>query len=113
VSINGHCFVADTSQEASDTFFSAYAEVMSRIGRERGWPPTTREQFEHARGPHGNLIVGSPEEVTAQILQWHELFGHDRFLAQFSMGSLPHEAALRSIELLGTEVAPAVRAALG
>jgi alkanesulfonate monooxygenase SsuD/methylene tetrahydromethanopterin reductase-like flavin-dependent oxidoreductase (luciferase family) len=83
---------------------------MSRIGRERGWPPLTREQFELGRGPGGHLLVGSAEEVTEKILRLHELFGMDRFMAQLSVGPVPHRDLMRAIELLGTEVAPAVRA---
>ena len=86
--------------------------MMTRIGRERGWPPMTREQYEHGRSPRGHLLVGSPQEVADKILAQHELFGHDRFLAQMSLGTLPHEHAMRSTELLGTEVVPLVRAEL-
>ena len=110
VSINSHTFVADTSQKAADIFYPGYAETMTRIGRERGWPPLTREQFEAGRGPGGHLLVGSPQEVTEKILEQYEIFGHDRFLAQLSVGPMPHAELMRSIELLGTEVAPAVRA---
>jgi alkanesulfonate monooxygenase SsuD/methylene tetrahydromethanopterin reductase-like flavin-dependent oxidoreductase (luciferase family) len=85
---------------------------MTRIGRERGWPPTTRAQFDALRSPRGALLVGSPREVTDKILFQHRLFGHDRFLMQMSVGTLPHAQVMRSIELLGTEVAPAVRQAL-
>jgi probable LLM family oxidoreductase len=109
VSINSHTFVADTSQQAADTFYPGYAEVMSRIGRERGWPPITRPQFEAGRGPGGHLLVGSPTEVTEKILRLKELFGMERFLAQLSVGPLPHKDLMRAIELLGSEVAPAVR----
>ncbi|NTU78882.1 MAG: LLM class flavin-dependent oxidoreductase [Chloroflexales bacterium] len=112
LSINSHAFVADTAAEARDTFFPAYAAVMRRIGRERGWPPITRQQFEAACAPQGHLLVGSPDEVIAKILFEHRLFGHTRFLAQV-VGPVPHAAVLRSVELLGTVVAPAVRAALG
>jgi probable LLM family oxidoreductase len=112
VGINSHAYVADTGQQAADEFYPAYAEVMTRIGRERGWPPTTRPQFDALRSPRGALLVGSPQEVIDKILFQHELFGHQRFLAQTSMGSLPHARAMRSIELLGTVVAPAVRRAL-
>ena len=85
---------------------------MSRIGRERGWPPLTREQYEAGRGPGGHLLVGSPQEVTEKILEQHAIFGHDRFLAQLSVGPMPHANVMRAIELLGTVVAPAVRKAL-
>jgi alkanesulfonate monooxygenase SsuD/methylene tetrahydromethanopterin reductase-like flavin-dependent oxidoreductase (luciferase family) len=109
VSINSHAYVADTSQRAADEFFPAYAAMMTRIGRERGWPPMTRAQFDQLRAPRGALVVGSPQEVAEKILFQHELFGHDRFLAQMSVGTLPHAQAMRAIELLGTEVAPIVR----
>src|SRR4051794_28223924 len=109
VSINAHTFVADTSQQAADVFFPGYAEVMSRIGRERGWPPLTREQYDAGRGPGGHLLVGSPQEVTEKILEQHAIFGNDRFLAQLSVGPMPHAELMHAIELLGSEVAPAVR----
>ena len=109
VSINSHTYVAETSERAADEFFPAYAAMMTRIGRERGWPPMTRAQYEQGRSPRGHLLIGSPEEVADKILAQHELFGHDRFLAQMSLGTLPHEHALRSLELLGTEVVPRVR----
>jgi alkanesulfonate monooxygenase SsuD/methylene tetrahydromethanopterin reductase-like flavin-dependent oxidoreductase (luciferase family) len=83
--------------------------MMNRIGRERGWQPMTREQFDFLRSPRGALVVGSPEEVVEKILFQHEIFGHQRFLAQISVGNLPHGKAMRAIELLGTAVAPAVR----
>ena len=109
VGINSHTYVAETSERAADEFFPAYASMMTRIGRERGWPPMTREQYDHGRSPRGHLLVGSPREVADKILAQHELFGHDRFLAQMSLGPLPHARAMRSLELLGTEVAPLVR----
>src|SRR3954462_11775352 len=110
VSINSHAYVADHSHRAADEFFPAYAAMMTRIGRERGWPPMTRPQFDQLRSPRGALVVGSPREVAEKILFQHDLFGHDRFLAQMSVGTLPHAQAMRAIELLGTEVAPVVRA---
>ena len=109
IGINAHSFVADTSQKAAEVFYPGYAEVMSRIGRERGWPPLTREQYDAGRGPGGHLLVGSPQEVAGKILEQHEIFGHDRFLAQLSVGPVPHAELMRAIELLGTEVAPVVR----
>jgi probable LLM family oxidoreductase len=112
VSINSHTFVADTSQAARDRFFPSYAAMMNRIGRERGWAPLGRPQFEAGASPRGHLLVGSPQEVVEKILFEHEIFGNDRFLAQMSVGPMPHEQVMRSIELFGTEVAPAVRKAL-
>lgn len=107
--INSHTYIADTSQQARDEFFPPYSEVMSRIGRERGWPGMSRQQFDASTGKEGALLVGSPQEVVDKILYEHELFGHTRFLAQMSIGALPHKQAMRSIELLGTKVAPEVR----
>jgi alkanesulfonate monooxygenase SsuD/methylene tetrahydromethanopterin reductase-like flavin-dependent oxidoreductase (luciferase family) len=112
VGINSHTYLADTSQRARDEFFPAYSQVMNRIGRERGWPPMSRQQFDAACSPAGHLLVGSPQQVVEKILAEHELFGHDRFLAQISIGTLPHARVLHATELFGTAVAPAVREAL-
>ena len=101
--------MAEASRQASDENLPTYAAMMNRISRKRGWPPMSREQFEAGRSPRGALLVGSPEEVTEKILFEHELFGNDRFMAQISVGTLPHDKAMRAIELFGTEVAPAVR----
>lgn len=113
VGINSHTYIADTSERAADEFFPSYADLMSRIGRERGWPPVTRAQFEASRAMEGALLVGSVEQVVEKILFQHELFGHQRFLAQMTVGSMPHDRTMRSIELFGTRVAPAVRQAIG
>lgn len=112
VSINSHTYIADTSQRAADEFYPSYADTMSRIGRERGWPPMDREHYELMREPTGSLLVGSPQQVIDKILYEHELFRHTRFLAQMSVGTMPHAQMMRSIELFGTQVAPAVRKAL-
>jgi alkanesulfonate monooxygenase SsuD/methylene tetrahydromethanopterin reductase-like flavin-dependent oxidoreductase (luciferase family) len=85
---------------------------MARIGRERGWPPLQRQDFEASRTLRGASFVGSPQEVIEKILFQYEIFKHDRFLIQFSVGSVPHDKLLRSIELFGTEVAPAIRKAI-
>ncbi|HEY6089345.1 MAG TPA: LLM class flavin-dependent oxidoreductase [Gemmatimonadaceae bacterium] len=113
VSINSHAYVADDSKQAADEFFPSYAYVMTRLGRERGWPPATREQFEMLRSPRGALFVGSPQEVIDKILFQYKIFGHQRFLAQMSVGTMPHAKVMRSIELLGTKVAPVVRKETG
>jgi probable LLM family oxidoreductase len=112
VGINGHGFLADTAEAAVDAFFAPYAEVMSRVGRERGWPPLSRAQFDQGRGARGHLMVGTPDEAIAKILAQHEVFRHDRYLMQMSVGDQPQDAILRSIELLGMVVAPKVRAEL-
>jgi alkanesulfonate monooxygenase SsuD/methylene tetrahydromethanopterin reductase-like flavin-dependent oxidoreductase (luciferase family) len=87
--------------------------MMNAIGRERGWTPLQRQDFDALRTLRGALVVGSPDDVVEKILFQHELFGHERFLGQISVGDLPHDKVLRAIELLGTEVAPAVRAQIG
>ena len=110
VSINSHGLIEESSQRAADDAYAAYSYVMAKIGRERGWPPPSRAQFDAERGPLGANLIGTPEEVTAKILYEHELFGLRRFLIQMSVGTLPHETVLRSIELFGTKVAPLVRA---
>jgi alkanesulfonate monooxygenase SsuD/methylene tetrahydromethanopterin reductase-like flavin-dependent oxidoreductase (luciferase family) len=112
VSINSHGFLAETSEGAAETAFPPFAETMTRIGRERGWPPTTRRQFDAERGLHGALLVGRPDDVIEKILYQYDLFGHDRMLIQLTVGPMHHEKVLRAIELLGNEVAPAVRAAV-
>ena len=109
ISINSHAYVAETDQGAGDEYFPTYAAMMNRIGRERGWGPMGRRQFEAGRSPRGALVVGGPGEVVEKILYEHELFGNDRFMAQISVGALPHDKVMRAIELFGTEVAPAVR----
>jgi probable LLM family oxidoreductase len=113
LSINSHGFLAERASDAVDLAYGPFAETMNRIGRERGWPPVTRAQFEFEREPDGALLVGSPEEVAEKILRQHALFGHDRLLLQLTVGPMPHEAVLEAIELLGTRVAPMVRRELG
>ncbi|PTL54383.1 LLM class flavin-dependent oxidoreductase [Paraconexibacter algicola] len=112
MSINCHGFVAETSQAARDIAFPPFAQMMNRIGAERGWPPLRRHDFDASTGLRGANMVGSPQEVVEKILFQHEVFGHDRTLVQFSVGPMEHADLLRSIELFGTEVAPAVRSAL-
>jgi probable LLM family oxidoreductase len=112
VGISSHGFIAETSQEAMDTAFPAHQAAMSRIGKERGWPPTTREQFEAGACPRGAYFMGSPQQVIDKILMQHEWFRHDRFGLQLSVGTLPHERVMKAIELFGTVVKPAIDKAL-
>jgi probable LLM family oxidoreductase len=111
--INTHVFVSDTSQRAGDDYYPTYAAMMNRIGKERGWPLLTRDQFDANRSAKGYLMVGSVQQVIDKILYEHELFGNSRFLAQMSVGTVDHKKVLKSMELFGTQVAPAVRKALG
>lgn len=108
LSINSHGYLAETREQAIEDSFPYVSEAMNRIGRERGWPPMTRADYEAAAGPRGANFVGTPEQVADKILYQHQVFGHDRFLLQLGVGGVPHEGVLRSIELLGREVAPAV-----
>src|SRR3954462_10500124 len=104
VGINSHAFVGESSEAAADAFYPSYAAAMTRIGKERGWPPTTRQQFEASRTRRGALIVGSAQEVVEKIIYEYSLFHHDRFLAQMDVGAVPHADVMKSIELLGTKV---------
>ncbi|GGH70880.1 putative LLM family oxidoreductase [Filimonas zeae] len=108
---NGHMYIAEDAEQAADEFWPTYSKMMNRIGKERGWQPITREQYEYMRLPDGPLFVGSPQQIVDKILYVHGLFKNTRFLAQTIAGDIPHEKLLRSIELFGKEVAPAVRSA--
>jgi len=112
VAITQHGFVARTTQAAADIYYPADAEVMNRIGRERGFAPTSRTEFDRKILRGGAYIVGSPAQVVDKILFQREIFGHQRTLLQLAIGSVGHADMMRAIELLGTEVAPAVRSAL-
>jgi probable LLM family oxidoreductase len=112
LAINTHAFVGATPEQADNAFAAPYLAMMNRIGRERGWPPSGQREYEVLRSPHGALAVGSAEQVAEKILYEHEIFGHDRYLAQMSVGAVEHRDVMRSIERFGTEVAPAVRAEL-
>ncbi|MFI5124009.1 MAG: LLM class flavin-dependent oxidoreductase [Chitinophagales bacterium] len=107
--INSHVYIADDSQKAGDEFYPSYAAMMNRIGQERGWSPLSRQQFDYSRSAKGALAVGSVQEVIDKILYEHELFANTRFLAQMSVGYMPHKKIMHSIELFGTKVAPAIR----
>ncbi|GAB3933818.1 Atu2307/SP_0267 family LLM class monooxygenase [Larkinella terrae] len=110
--INSHFYVADDSQQAANELFPPYESMMNRIGRERGWSPLGRDQFEYMR-QYGPLLVGSPQQIIDRILKFHELFQNTRYLAQVIGGhQIPHSKILHSIELFGSKVAPAVRKAL-
>jgi probable LLM family oxidoreductase len=112
VAINTHAFVGQTSAQADGAFAASYLAMMNSIGRERGWPPSGRREYEALRSPGGALAVGSPEQVAEKILAEQRLFGHQRYVAQMSVGAVAHADVLRSMELFGTEVAPMVRSAL-
>jgi probable LLM family oxidoreductase len=111
VGVHSLGYVAATTEEAADDFFPGYARAFTDIGRERGWPPVTRAGFDAQRGPQGALLVGSPEDVVEKIIRHSEaLGGVSRFTFQMNAASLPHAKLMQAIELLGTRVAPALRA---
>ena len=103
----GH--VAATDELAKEQLWPHYQAMFTRIGRERGWPPTTRAQFDREAGPAGALCVGSPETVATKIARMVKQLGLARVNVKYSAGTLPHDQMVRSIELLGTVVGPRVR----
>jgi probable LLM family oxidoreductase len=109
IAINTHGFVAPSRGEADAAFAEPYLGVMNRIGRERGWPASGQAEYEGLASPSGPLALGSPEEVAAKILSFHELFRPERYLAHISIGAVSHTDVMRAIELFGTEVAPIIQ----
>ena len=107
--VNNHMYISEDSKKAGDEFYPYYSVMMDRVGRDRGWAPFTRPQFEYSRSPKGALMVGSVQEVIDKILYEYELFGNTRFLAQASIGNVPHNLVMKSIELFGDKVAPVIR----
>lgn len=111
LAVHAHGYVADTTEQAADEYYDSYAVAMTRLGRERGWGPMTHAQFEMMRGPGGSLVLGDVETVAKKIIRMREVLGIDRFMLHVSVGTLPHDQVLHAIELLGSKVAPLVRAA--
>jgi len=103
----GH--VAETDEQAREELWPHYQALMARIGRERGWPPMTRGQFDAAAGPEGALFVGSPETVATKIAFAAKGLGLSRFDLKYGNGGLGHDKLMKSIELYGTQVIPRVR----
>jgi len=111
LAVHGHGFVGEDTEAAAAEYYPSYSQAMTSLGRERGWPPMTAIQYDAMRSPGGSLVLGDPATVAAKILLWREVLGIDRFMLHIGVGTLPHDRVLRSIELLGTEVAPLVRGA--
>jgi probable LLM family oxidoreductase len=112
LAVHGLGHIAPTNEEAADDVYASFTANMNRIGRERGWSPMTREQFDWMRGPDGSLVLGDPETVATKILRWKEVLGIERFMLH-TAGSVPHTKALWSIEQLGTTVSKTVRGTSG
>ena len=103
-------FLGDTTEQAAEDFWPGYAHTFTKIGKERGWPPASRAQFDALRGPTGALLIGDAETVTEKVLYLNEVLGGlSRITFQMGVSALPHEKMLRSIKILGTGVAPLVR----
>lgn len=110
--VHMHAFFGDNGQQTADEYYPLYAAQMNRIGRQRGWPPYRKEQFDQGRGPNGHLIVGDANEAIDKILRMHELFALSRFSAHMDVGAPSHASLMKSIEIFGTKIAPKVREAL-
>lgn len=108
VGIHSHGYVAETDAAAREELWPSYKQMRDRIGRERGWPPTSRDEFEREIA-HGSLYAGSPETVAQRIASTIRDMGVDRFDMKYSAGTLSHERCMRCIELYGTVVIPRVR----
>jgi probable LLM family oxidoreductase len=103
-------FLGDTTKQAADDFYPGYAHTFTEIGKERGWPPTTRAQFDAVRGPTGALLIGDAETVAEKILYVNDVLGGiSRITFQMGVSTLPHQKMLQAIEILGTRVAPILR----
>ncbi|RYZ21159.1 MAG: LLM class flavin-dependent oxidoreductase [Chitinophagaceae bacterium] len=111
VGVHMHAFFGDDSSSTADAYYPVYAAQMDRIGRDRGWPPFQRRQFDAGRGPKGHLLIGDPSEAIDKILALKELLGLTRFSAHMDVGGPDHKSLMKSIELFGTKIAPAVRQA--
>jgi probable LLM family oxidoreductase len=112
IAVHSPGYVAATDDAAREELWPHYQAMMTRIGRERGWPPVTRAQFDRETGPQGALCVGSPETVAAKIIKTSRALELSRFNLKYSSGTLAHDRMLTAIELIGTQVAPRVRDAL-
>ncbi|MBK8549974.1 MAG: LLM class flavin-dependent oxidoreductase [Ignavibacteria bacterium] len=109
VGVHSLGYVANTTQEATDDFYPGYAEAMTKVGKERGWPPMTRSRFEAQTGPKGALLVGSPEEVAEKVLRHSKaLGGISRLTFQMDTAEVPHKKLMQAIELIGTRLKPLV-----
>lgn len=108
LAISSQFYVGDDARQAADEFYPTYERLMNRVGKERGWSPLNRPQYEQLR-KNGPLIVGDVQQAIDKIMHQYELFGNTRFLAQLVTGYISHKQVLHCIELLGTKIAPVIR----
>jgi probable LLM family oxidoreductase len=109
VGVHMHAFFGEKSGKVADEYYPVYSSQMNRIGRTRGWPPYTKEQYEAGRSPKGHLLIGEPNEAIEKILYLKEMFGLTRFSAHMDVGGPSHELLMKSIEIFGTQIASGVR----
>jgi probable LLM family oxidoreductase len=112
VGVHMHSFFGDNSQQTANDYYPVYSGQMDRIGRQRGWPPYQKQQYDLGRGKNGHLIIGDANEAIDKILSFHEMFGLTRFSAHMDVGGPSHASLMKSIEIYGTKIAPKVREAL-
>lgn len=112
VGVHMHSFFGENSKQTADSYYPQYAAQMDRVGRQRGWPPYQKSQFDVGRSPGGHLIIGDAAEAVDKILRMQELFGLTRFSAHMDVGGPSHDSLMKSIEIFGTKIAPKVREAL-
>jgi probable LLM family oxidoreductase len=113
VGVHMHSFFGEDSKQTADAYFPVYSAQMTRVGRSRGWPAFTRQQYDFGRSRDGAYIIGDVNESVDKILQMHEMFGLTRFSAHMDVGGPSHESLMKSIEIFGTKIAPKVREAVG
>lgn len=112
VGVHMHSFFGADSAQTAEAYYPLYSAQMNRVGGSRGWPPYQRNQYDAGRGSSGHLIIGDANEAIDKILHMHELFGLTRFSAHMDVGGPSHASLMKSIEIYGTKIAPAVRKAL-
>jgi probable LLM family oxidoreductase len=112
VGVHMHSFFGEDSKQTADAYFPVYSAQMTRVGRSRGWPAVTRQQYDYGRSREGAYIIGDVNESVDKILQMHEMFGLTRFSAHMDVGGPSHESLMKSIEIFGTRIAPKVREAV-
>lgn len=112
VGVHMHSFFGEDSKQTADQYYPVYAAQMTRVGRSRGWPAYSRQQYDYGRSPEGAYIIGDVNESVDKILHMHEMFGLSRFSAHMDVGGPSHASLMKSIEIFGTKIAPKVREAL-
>lgn len=112
VGVHMHALFGDDSSKLADEYYPVYAAQMNRIGRQRGWPPYQRQQFDTGRSSGGHLVIGDANEAIDKMLHLQQLFGLTRFAAHMDVGAPSHKTLLKAIEIYGTKIAPKVREAL-